>query len=242
MEIPGTWNHTKRQKTVRNRNESQKKKPRISYDNNETVSIEEMCRTICENVLNAQKTIVDETLKFDSIMSFVPYRQILETIFGNSIIAPEFNDIPIVSKIIEENFMREPLLPGERKCVLGNDCECRFIDKENPFTGVEFLVGNQTSVNCEPQMCVLCTRKHTQRLFYDFIFKPPMNYFGCIQRYGVLTDVPNEYSSTFVLIMPPNGPVSAMPFPSPIHCRNNYKVTVRMAKRYIVQTPESNFQ
>lgn len=239
MEIPGAWNNSKRQKPVRNRQEHQKKKPRLTYDNIESSSLEEVCRMISQNALDARSTVIDESLNFDSVLSSIPYKQILETILGSD--CNKLHDIPIISKKIEENFMREPILPGERKCVLGNECECRFLDKENAFTGVEFLLGTQTVNNCEPQMCVLCSRKNTQRLFYDMIFKPPMNFFGVIQRYGVLTDVPKEYNSAFTLIMPPNGPVAAMPYPSPVHCRNNYRVVVRMAKRYITQVPESNF-
>lgn len=240
MEIPNNWNSSKRQKPVRTRQDNQKKKPRLTYESTESASLDDVCRMISQNALDSKTTALEESLNFDSVLSSIPYKQILETILGNS--SNTFHDIPIISKKIEENYMREPILPGERKCVFGNECECRFLDRENSFTGVEFLVGNQTVNNCEPQMCVLCSRKNTQRLFYDMIFKPPMNFFGVIQRYGVLIDVPKEYSSAYTLIMPPNGPIAAMPFPSPVHCRNNYKVIVRMAKRYITQAPESNFQ
>jgi len=239
MEIPSNWTNTKRQKPIRSKQEQLKKKPRLTYENNETLSLAELCGNICQNLLDSRTTVVNDDLDFDSILTSVPYKHILETIFGPTCI--EDRNIPFVSKLIEESFMREPILQGERKCVMGNDCECRNIDKEHAFIGVEFLVGTQTIHNCEPQMCVLCSRKHTQRLFYDLIYKPSVSFYGTIQRYGVLIGVENEYDPAYTLIMPPNGPVAAMPYPSPIHCRNNYKVIVRMAKRYITQTASTIF-
>lgn len=239
MEIPSNWSSTKRQKPIRAKQEQLKKKPRVIYENNDAVTLQELCGTICQNLLDSRTSVLNENLNFDTILSSVPYKQILETIFGPNCI--EDKNIPFVSKPIEESYMREPILPGERKCVMGNDCECRFIDKDHAFVGVEFLIGTQTIHNCEPQMCVLCSRKHTQRLFYDLIYKPSVFFYGTIQRYGVLINVENEYDPSYTLIMPPNGPIAAMPYPSPIHCRSNYQVIVRMAKRYIVQTTATNF-
>lgn len=217
-----------------------RKKTRWTYESDDPVSLQEMCYTICQNVLDARKQQVEETLNFDTILSSVPYRQILDTLFGGS--SSPLSDIPVITRRIEESYMRECVLQGERKCVMGVDCECRYIDRDNAFVGVEFLVGAQTTTNCCPQMCVLCSRKHTQKLYYDMLFKPPMSHFGVIQRYGVLSSVDGEYGPDYVLVMPPNGPVHTMPYPSPAHCRNNYRVVVRAATRYIVQKPESAFQ
>jgi len=93
-----------------------------------------------------------------------------------------------------------------------------------------------------PQMCVLCSRKHTQKMYYDMLYRPPAVHTGVIQRYGVLCSVENEYSADYILMMPPHGPVHCMPFPSPVHGRNNYTVQVRSAVRYLVQRPEMGFR
>lgn len=63
---------------------------------------------------------------------------------------------------------------------MGEQCECMFIDRNAPFVGVEFrLQGDPETA----QLCVLCSRRLTQKLFYD------MSYTGqtpkaVIQRYG----------------------------------------------------------
>jgi len=240
MEIPANWSTSKRQRPSRSRGDAVRKKTRWTYDSDAPVSLHEICSAICDNALDARRQQVEETLNFDTILSSLPYRQILDTLFGG-VSMPRAN-VPILTRRLEETFMRECVLHGERKCVMGQECECRFIDRENPFVGVELLVGSQTTSNCGPQMCVLCSRKHTQKLYYDMLFRPPMSHFGVIQRYGVLSGVDGEYSPEYTLVMPPNGPVHVMPFPSPVHCRNNYKVAVRSATRYIVQRPESAFR
>jgi len=240
MEIPANWSSSKRQRPSRCRGDSARKKTRWTYETDSPISLDEICNTICQNVLDARRQEVEETLNFDTILSSLPYRQILDTLFGGVQTPPA--DVPVVTRRLEETYMRECVLQGERKCVMGQDCECRFVDRDNPFIGVELLVGSQTTSNCGPQMCVLCSRKHTQKLYYDMLFRPPMSHFGVIQRYGVLCGVDGEYSSDHVLIMPPNGPVHVMPFPSPVHCRSNYTVSVRAATRYIVQRPESAFR
>jgi hypothetical protein len=74
-------------------------------------------------------------------------------------------DVPVISRVYEESFMREPTA-GERKCVMGTSCEAMVIDKNKPFIAVEFNFPGKTLE--VPQMCVLCYRKHTQRLFYDY--------------------------------------------------------------------------
>eukprot|EP00961_Rhodomonas_salina_P111471 1499848-Rhodomonas_salina.1 len=48
--------------------------------------------------------------------------------------------VPSVSRVYEEGFMREKIYANERPCVMGDECECMFIDKNNPFVGIEFLV------------------------------------------------------------------------------------------------------
>jgi hypothetical protein len=239
MEIPSNWSTSKRQRPSRCRGETVRKKSRWTYESDDPVCLDDMCSAICKNVLDTRTQQVEETLNFDTILSSVPYRQILDTLFGGMYL-PQ-HDVPIIAKKFEENFMRECILQSERKCVMGQECECRFVDRDNPFVGAEFLVGAQTITNCGPQMCVLCSRKYTQKLYYDMLFRPPMSHFGVIQRYGVLSGVDGEYSPDFTLVMPPSGPVHVMPYPSPVHSRNNYRVVVRNATRYVVQKPESAF-
>lgn len=98
---------------------------------------------------------------------------------------------------LAESYMREPMC-GEQPCVMGNECECMFIDPNNPFIAVEFKVPNDEEVENTPQMCVICSRAATQQLFYDIVFDH-VTFNGVIQRFGNLHSIPNEYNKVCVL-------------------------------------------
>jgi hypothetical protein len=240
MQIPATWNTNKRQRSSRSRGDTLRKKTRWAYEQAEPVSLNDLCNNICQTILDSKSKEADETLTFETVLSNVPYQKILENLFGGGAM-PECA-VPVVTKAFEESFMRECIYQNERKCVMGNECECRFVDKDNQFTGVEFLVPGQSVSECTPQMCVLCSRKHTQKMYYDMLFRPPVMHIGTIQRYGVLCSVEGEYSVDYALIMPPHGPVQCMPYPSPVHSRNNYSIRIHSAHRYIVQRSEVAFR
>ena len=129
--------------------------------------------------------------------------------------------VPIVSRGYEESYMREPY-PGERPCASGDMCECRFIDPVTPFVGVEF-VPYGVAPDPHATFCVLCSRKITQRLFYDIVLagKRPN---GVIQRYGNIVNAPGEYARECALVCPANGPLYCLPAPIVAHQRNKYEV------------------
>ena len=103
-------------------------------------------------------------LDMDHILSRVPYRDMLENLFGEASGASgPTPELPIITKVYEESFMRQATA-GERPCAMGDQCECRFIDRQAPFTAVEFRLPSDPEV---PQMCVLCSRRTTQKMFYD---------------------------------------------------------------------------
>lgn len=219
--------------------ETCRKKMKWNFETEAPVTLDDLCHDISKNVLDARRQNLSEMLNFETILSQVPYKTILESLFGNSNVPT--SQIPVYTKKYEESYLRECMYPLERKCVMGCECECNFIDKDNPFVGVEFLVAGQTVDNCVPQMCVLCSRKYTQKLYYDVIYKAHNQVLGCIQRYGVISNCAGEYHNDFVLIMPPNGSIHAMPFPSVVHTRNNYRVVVKSAIRFLVQRSEMDF-
>ena len=103
-------------------------------------------------------------LDMDHILSRVPYRDMLENLFGEgSGTSGQIPELPIITKVYEESFMRQAGA-GEHPCAMGDQCECRFIDRQAPFTAVEFRLPNDPEA---PQMCVLCSRRATQKMFYD---------------------------------------------------------------------------
>jgi hypothetical protein len=57
----------------------------------------------------------------------------------------------------------------ERKCASNLLCEGLFIDSTKPFILPEFILQGEhiISENSHPQLCVLCSRRATQKMFYD---------------------------------------------------------------------------
>ena len=128
---------------------------------------------------------IPEELMLDHVLSSVPYQDMLESLFGG--ITQDAPSLPLITKAYEESYMREPC-PDERPCAMGPKCECMFIDPNAPFVGVEFLLPGETPPGT-PHFCVLCSRKVTQKLFYDILLANK-DVHGLIQRYGNLCNIP----------------------------------------------------
>lgn len=159
-----------------------------------------------------------ERLCLDHILARVPYKTMLENLFGN--LDPTVPDVPILTKAYEESFMRQPMA-GERACAMGDLCECTTIDRTAPFIGVELRLPNDPEN--APQMCVLCSRATTQRCFYEICYLGrPVK--GVIQRYGGIFGQPGEYAAECMLIAPRALGLTNMPVPSMSHQRNRYSV------------------
>lgn len=170
-------------------------------------------------------------IELDSILSRIPYQQMLQDMFG-SYNKPVAN-VPIVSKVYEESFMRECANCSERQCAMGTRCECMFVDVQHPFVGTEFLLPTDNEKE-EANLCVLCSRKITQQLYHDMLFHG-LTYNGVIQRFGNICDQEGEYARQCMLICPENFGVQCMPLPIVAHQRNRYYVTIRNGLKYLRQ-------
>lgn len=153
----------------------------------------------------------------DHILARVPYRAMLENLFGNT--DQQIQEVPILTKTYEESFMRQPAA-GEQACAMGELCECMLIDRSAPFIAVELRLPNDSD---QPQMCVLCSRAATQKCYYDMCYLNRQTK-GLIQRYGVIFGQPGEYAVECVLVSPPAIGLTCMPVPSMSHQRNRYSV------------------
>lgn len=140
--------------------------------------------------------------------------------------------VPVVSRAYEESYMRECIFPQDVPCSLGQYCECNFIDEEHAFVGVAFVMPELRSE--ETSMCILCLRKLTQMLFYR-IAQGGHASDRMLQTYGNICDVPGEYHSSAMLVMPPHGPVHCMPLPVVSHQRNKYFVVMQNGHRFLRQ-------
>jgi hypothetical protein len=194
-----------------------------------------------------------EELQLDHVLSSVPYKDMLESLFGTVTSGPAPN-LPIITKAYEESYMREAG-PSEKQCAMGAKCECMFIDHNAPFIAVQFDLPNElldtSSTNSNPnpsnpnpsnpnpnatapKLCVLCCRKTTQKLFYDACYSGKRVQ-GLIQRYGNLCNQPGEYARDCMLICPPNAPWHCLPLPIMSHQRNRYKVQIIAGIKHLQQ-------
>ena len=156
-------------------------------------------------------------LNLDSLLSSIPYRDILCGLYSRD--AREATALPLVTRAYEESFMREPLA-GERACAAGALCECQYVDAGNPFTATEFLLPEELP-GATPALCVLCTRKVTQKLFYDVLLAGHAAH-GTVQRHGNLCG-PGEYAQ------------QCMPLPVMSHQRSRYAVQTQDGVRSLRQ-------
>jgi hypothetical protein len=243
VKVPDSWNVCKRgRKSAKTKDTTvptpaavKRQRFDMSDSASNTQSLDAICRSICTNMNETEELHHD--LDFGDILSCVDYKAILQNLFGGSSDAP---DIGVVSKIYEETHLRAPF-KGERACAMGEACEGHYVDRAKPFTLVEICIpgGIRTPM---PNLCVLCSRKQTQRLFYDYLYKGSVaQCTGVIQRYGNLVDVPGEYAKEACLIMPSHGPVHCMPFPTVAYQRNHYDVYVQNMHYYMRQSPSLGF-
>lgn len=193
------------------------------------VSCDTSLKSVIERKLHQGKSVVDTELEFDYILSHLPYRAVLENMCQDTN-ADDVPELPVISKSYEESFMRQPR-NDENACVMGNMCEGHFIDSCAPFTLVEFRLYND---NPQPQMCVLCSRKLTQKMFYDMCHsgKAPQ---GVIQRYGNIFGQPGEYAVECMLACPQGFNLHHMPLPIMSHERNKYSVQSNGGFKYLQQ-------
>jgi hypothetical protein len=208
-------------------------------------------RLVLEHLSTDESDPVDEplqpmTIVVDSLLSRLPYKKMLSDMFGGTLRGNLQNSqIPYVTRAYEESFMREPQHAGERECARGPQCECMFIDRQQPFVAVEFLLPSEERP-LTPHLCVLCCRAITQQLYYDVMFDKA-DFPGVIQRFGNIHSEPGEYALDAMLIAAPSAPVHVMPLPIVSHQRNRYLVYVhggikrlRQSRVYFRHTPSCN--
>jgi hypothetical protein len=185
---------------------------------------------LIKNNYSAQTPVV---LNIQTLVSRLPYQQMLNQVFTDDTNCR--SDIPVVTRAYEESFMREPMHDNERKCVCGDNCEFNFIDPNMPFVGVEFTLNKESSdTDGDPQMCILCSRRTTQEMFYNMVYNGH-RFRGFIQRYGNLCQQPGEYARDAMLICPQNGAIHNMPLPIVAHNRHRYSVYSQNGTRYLRQ-------
>lgn len=200
-----------------------------SHNTFQSVATDSSLKNNIERKLHQTRNITEQEIDLDHILSHIPYRSLLENLFPSTSCA-EATTLPIISKSYEESFMRQSR-QNENPCVFGSLCECQFIDPCAAFTAVEFRLFNDSP---KPQMCVLCSRRTTQKMFYDMCFSgKPTN--SIIQRYGNIFGQPGEYSTECMLSCPHGLNLHCMPLPVMSHQRNKYSVVSSGGLKYLSQ-------
>jgi hypothetical protein len=122
------------------------------------------------NTTESDTPVAPLDIVVDNLLSRLPYKKMLCDMFGGTLRGNlQTSQIPYVTRAYEEAFMREVQHPGERECARAQQCECMFIDRQQPFVGVEFLLPSEERPPT-PHLCVLCCRAITQQLYYDVMF------------------------------------------------------------------------
>jgi len=170
------------------------------------------------------------SLSFDThtLLDSIPFCKLLASIL------PTVHglEIPLVTCVYEEHFMRQCIGAHEKPCCMDNQCECMMISKSHPFVGVQFEIPNTEQGS--NGMCMLCLRKITTLLFYRTI-QEGITVNTQIQRHGNIWNQTDEYHPCVMLICPPNGPVASMPLPIVAHQRNRYEICLVHGVCYLKQ-------
>jgi hypothetical protein len=232
MLLPTVWQNNKR-KNMPNQGNLHVKRQRIQHDTErEARVVDEIICIVNHNLMTVgdgqPPSIHTLTIDTDSILNDIPFERLLGSI-GTLGTVP---DVPIITRVYEERFMRESISPDEKDCIMRDNCEGMMIDPANAFVCTQFVIPNIS--NEHQGMCVLCLRKTTQLLYYKTIYNGH-NVNALIQKYGNICNQPEEYHPSVMLICPPSGPVNTMPVPIVSHQRNRYSVDVISGIKHIRQ-------
>jgi len=229
MLLPTVWQNNKR-RSATSASSLDAKRQRIQDNETREERVLDEIECIVQDTLGTQPpdalTLCALRIDTESILNDIPFERLLMSIKTNDNIP----DVPIVTRVYEERFMRESTSASEKNCVMGNNCECMLIDPVAPFVCTQFVIPNVS--NSHQGMCVLCLRKTTQLLYYKTIYNGH-NVNAVIQKYGNICNQTDEYHPSVMLICPPNGPVHTMPVPIVSHQRNRYKVEVISGIKHI---------
>lgn len=204
---------------------------------------ETKCKQKCEqNILQLMKTgmsaekldiVLNNVSKnMQSIIGKTNFRKFLKGVDVNNVIF--VGEIREVSKKYEDSYLRQVIHASERPCIRGENCECMFIDRSQPFVGCEYILPWETVKSKTAGMCLPCSRAATQVLFFE-ILQGNESINGTIQRFCNVHSKADEYDLSCMLVCPPNGPIHNLPKPIMRHQRNFYHVFKNSGLYYMKQ-------
>ena len=225
--IPPHWESNKRKSVSSTVDSSARNGKRTKVSDNDQDNLQIISSIVSAQMKQEQRAL-PVNLDVKSLLDTIPFVKLLQDVTMDDTGV----DIPLVTKVYEEQYMRESFNDKELSCVMGSQCECMLIDRNQPFIGTQFILPSEK--NTPNNMCVLCLRKTTQMLFYYTIHAGHVPN-AVIQKHGNICNEPGEYHRAAMLICPPNGPVHCMPIPIVAHQRNQYSVVERGGVHWIKQ-------
>lgn len=221
--LPPHWNSQKRKNVFQVESDGRRKKPKQEV--NESLR---HIGAVITTQLQQHKPREIQHFDISSWLESIPFVKLLTDVNTDA----KSEHVPLVSRVYEEQYMRQAMNSNEASCVMKTQCECMYLDPKQPFQGVVFPIPSVSAT--ANGMCLLCLRKTTQMLFYKTIHcGQTVN--ALIQKYGNICNEPGEYHTSAMLICPPNGPVHSMPLPIVAHQRNKYTVTERGGVLWVKQ-------
>jgi len=232
MLLPTVWQNNKR-KNMPNQGNLDVKRQRVQdHPEREERVVDEILCIVRHNLATVSTGAASPaallTIDTNSILNDIPFERLLGSIATRNAVP----DVPIITHVYEERFMRESLGADEKDCIMRDNCEGMFIDSAHAFVCTQFVIPNVS--NEHQGMCVMCLRKTTQLLYYKTIYNGH-NVHALIQKYGNICNQADEYHPSVMLICPPNGPVNTMPVPIVSHQRNRYSVEVIAGVKHVRQ-------
>lgn len=204
-----------------------RKQKKIRAINNNEEGLKHITNIVSNHIRQGTQIEKDD-YDISALLDTIPFVKMLADVNVDADAPP----VPLVTRVYEENYMRQCISDSETPCVMQSQCECMLIDTKQPFVGVAFTVPSEASIS--NGMCLLCLRKTTQMLFYKTIHSGH-NVKAVIQKYGNICNEPGEYHASAMLICPPNGPVHSMPLPIVAHQRNKYTVVNKSGVLWVQQ-------
>ena len=233
--IPNSWQHNKKRERSSHEDTCTKRPKKCNGDLERLVSM--FIREIisAEQVVTADSYLETETLPAHFLTESMPFAVKLRDFDHSS-----SKNVPLVTRQYEEEYLRERFSKSEQACSMGANCECMFIDQQQPFVGVSFRIpdlGREESK--QNDLCLLCLRKHTLLLFHHIV-RNGRKVNGLIQKYGNICGEAGEYHPSVMLICPPSSQANCMPLPIVAHQRNRYEVIKTNGIHYLKQINVAN--
>jgi hypothetical protein len=225
LALPHSWDTCYMQQMDGSRTNKRSKRGDTTRHNNISM-VQNEIKSFAAVAPDSIELCMDKQLR--DIISRQSFQQILEVMEKND--HQHTQSIPEVTRAYEEQYMRA-CRKSENPCVMGDKCECMFIDTDKSFVGTQFVF---PTLHIENSMCILCLRKTTQLLFYKIIQKGLPATIP-IQKHGNICNKPGEYHPEAMLVCPPSGPLHCLPLPIVAHQRNRYTVHEIHGIKYIKQ-------